>query len=117
MSTYSELLDSVQTEFLNGIKAAQDFTLQNLHAVGGFASRVPTVDTKDAVIPQLPTPTEMVERAFGFTYSFLDINKAYLVRLAEFATDAQKGWIETTKRVAEASNSKSKRAAAEASKN
>jgi hypothetical protein len=107
MSTYYELLENVQTEFLNGVKAAQDLSLQNLNAVSGFAARVPTVDTKDAVIPQLPTPTEIVERSFAFAYQLMDLNKAYLVRMAEFATEAQKQWTETAKRVAEASSSKS----------
>jgi hypothetical protein len=106
VSTYSDLLDNVQTEFLNGVKAAQDFTLQNLHAVSGLAARVPTVDTKDAVIPQLPSPTEVMERYFAFAQQILDINKAYVLRLAEFATESQKNWTETAKRVAEASNNK-----------
>jgi len=100
MTNYTEFLEKAQTEFLSSLKQAQELNIKALASVTDLFASIPTVDTKE-VSAQLPTPTEVVERAFAFTNTLVETRKEYAVKLAELATEAQKQFIDTAKRVAE----------------
>jgi len=103
MNTYTQFFEKAQSEFVNSLKQAQELNLKTFATVTDLFAAVPTIDTKDAASTQLPTPTEIVERAFAFTNTLVETRKEYAVKLAELATEAQKQFIETAKRVADAS--------------
>jgi hypothetical protein len=102
MTNYTEFLEKAQTEFVTSLKQAQELNLKALASITDLFATVPTIDAKDAAATQLPTPTELVERAFAFTNTLVETRKEYAVKLAELATEAQKQFIETAKRVADA---------------
>ncbi len=102
MTNYTEFLEKAQTEFVTGLKQAQELNLKALASITDLFATVPTIDAKDASAAQMPTPTELVERAFAFTNTLVETRKEYAVKLAELATEAQKQFIETAKRVADA---------------
>ncbi len=81
MTNYTELSEKLQTEFLESLKQAQDLNLKALQA--------------------FPTPTEMVEQGFAFTNRLLEARKEYALTLADLATQAQKAFVQSAKRVAE----------------
>ena len=101
MNSYNEFFERVQGEFLSNLKQAQEFNIKTLAAMTDLASTVPTVDAKEAATMQLPTATEVVERTFAFTNQLIETRKEYMVKLAELATEAQKTFADTAKRVAE----------------
>ena len=102
MTSYTEFLEKCQGEFLNGLKQAQELNLKTIAAVTDLVSSVPVVDVKEFNATTLPTPTELVEKSFAFTNELLATRKAYAIKLAELATEAQKQFADTAKRVAEA---------------
>lgn len=102
MTNLNEFFEKAQTEFVNSLKQAQELNLKTIATVTDLFAAVPTIDAKEVASAQLPTPTEMVERAFSFTNTLVETRKEYAVKLAELATEAQKQFIETAKRVAEA---------------
>jgi hypothetical protein len=102
MNTYTEFFEKAQVEFLNGLKQAQELNLKAIAATTDLFSKVPTLEGDTAATAQLPTPTELVERSFAFTKQLLETRKEYLVKLAEFSTQAQSQFVDTAKRVAEA---------------
>lgn len=102
MSSYIEFFEKAQDEFLKSIQAAQDLNLKSINAFTNLLSQVPTVDTEQNSNVAFPTPTELVEKSFAFTNQLLETRKEYALRLAELATEAQKQFADTAKRVAEA---------------
>ncbi len=101
MNTMTEFFEKAQSEFVSGLKQAQELNIKTLATVTDLFAAVPTIDAKEATSAQFPTPTELVERAFAFTNTLVETRKEYAVKLAELATEAQKQFIETAKRVAE----------------
>lgn len=102
MSTYVEFFERAQAEFLTSLKQAQELNLKTIAAVTDLVATAPTFTPKDASSVKFPLPTEIVERSFAFTNQLLETRKEYAIKLAELATEAQKQFTETTKRVAEA---------------
>jgi hypothetical protein len=102
MSTYTEFFEKAQAEFVNSLKQAQELNIKALASVSDLFAKVPAIDTKEASAVSLPTPTEIVERAFAFTNELIATRKEYAIKLAELATEAQKQFLDTAKRVAEA---------------
>jgi hypothetical protein len=105
MSTYIEFFELAQQEFLKSVQAAQELNVKTINAFTNLVSAVPSVDTENAEAVKFPTPVEIVERSFDFTKQLLETRKEYALRLAEIATDAQKQWAETAKRVSDAAKS------------
>ena len=101
-ATINEFFEKAQTEFVNSLKQAQELNIKNFATVTDLFASIPTIDTKDAAATQLPTPTEIVEKAFAFTNTLVETRKEYAIKLAELATEAQKQFADTAKRVAEA---------------
>lgn len=103
MNSYADFLEKVQGEFLNGIKQAQDLNIKALAAMTELVSSIPAIDAKQALDGKnIPSASELVERSFAFTNEILDARKEYMVKLADLATEAQKQFADTAKRVAEA---------------
>ncbi len=102
MSTYAEFIEKAQDEFLKSVQAAQDLNVKTINAFSNLLSSVPAVDAKQSEGASFPTPVEIVERTFAFTNQLLETRKEYALRLAELATEAQKQFADTAKRVADA---------------
>lgn len=102
MKTYTEFFEKAQAEFLNGLKQAQELNVKALESFTSLVTTVPAVDFKDASTMTIPTPAEVVERSFAFTNEMLEARKAYMVKLAELATESQKQFVDAATRVAEA---------------
>ncbi|HET9030734.1 MAG TPA: hypothetical protein VFN49_11210 [Candidatus Aquilonibacter sp.] len=102
MKTYTEFAEKAQAEFLNGLKQAQELNVKALESFTALMAKSPTVDLKDLSSFTMPTPAEFVERTFAFTNDMLEARKAYMVKLAELATESQKQFADAAKRVAEA---------------
>lgn len=101
-TAYAEFLDKAQAEFVSGLKQAQELNIKQLTAANTLVAAVPSIETNDTPSLQFPTPTEIVERVFAFTSTILEARKEYALKLAEFATEAQKQFIDSAKRVSEA---------------
>jgi hypothetical protein len=103
MSTYTEFLEKAQTEFLSGLKQAQELNLSTLASLKDLMASVPTANgTEPKAAVELPTPSEIVERTFAFTNQVLESRKAYMLKLAEMADETQKQFVEAAKRAGEA---------------
>jgi hypothetical protein len=76
MNTYTEFVEKAQTEFLSGLKQAQELNVKSL------ASVTELFENKNGAVA-LPTPTEIVERSFAFTTQLLETRKEYMLKLAE----------------------------------
>jgi hypothetical protein len=101
MSNYTEFFEKAQSEFVSSLKQAQELNIKALASVSELFASVPAINTKEVNAVQLPTPTEIVERTFAFTNEFLTTRKEYAIKLAELATEAQKQFLDTAKRMAE----------------
>jgi len=102
MTSYTEFFEKAQTEFVNGLKQAQELNIKSLATLGNLFAQMPAVETNETSPVSIPTPTEIVERTFAFTNELLATRKEYAIKLAELATEAQKQFLDTAKRVAEA---------------
>ena len=99
MTNYVEFTEKVQSEILAGLKAAQELNLKSFAAFNALLTQIPT--SKIDATTEMPSATNVVEGAFKFTNELLETRKEYAVKLAELATEAQKSFTETAKRVAE----------------
>ena len=90
MTNYTEFISKTQNDILNAVKQAQETNVKAItsfgDAVAEYAAKAKTmsVDTK------LPTPTEVIESAFGFTAQLVELQKNYYVKIAETFATAQK---------------------------
>jgi hypothetical protein len=87
---------------VNGLKQAQELNIKSLTNLTNLFAQIPAVDAETPNATAFPTPTELVERTFAFTNDLLATRKEYAIKLAELATEAQKQFADTAKRVAEA---------------
>lgn len=78
MNTYTEFLEKAQTEFLTGLKQAQDLNVKAIESVTELLKE----NSNDGTA-KLPTPAEIVERTFAFTNQVLDARKEYMLKLAD----------------------------------
>jgi hypothetical protein len=102
VNTYTEFFEKAQAEFVNGLKQAQELNIKSLTTLTNLFAQMPAVDADETNKVTFPTPTELVERSFAFTNELLATRKEYAIKLAEIATEAQKQFADTAKRVAEA---------------
>jgi len=103
MTTYTDFFEKAQAEFVNGLKQAQELNIKSLTTLTNLFAQIPAVDADETSNKvAFPTPTEIVERTFAFTNELLATRKEYAIKLAELATEAQKQFADTAKRVAEA---------------
>ncbi len=77
MNTYTEFLEKAQTEFLSGLKQAQDLNVKAIESVTELLKENGNGTAK------LPTPAEIVERTFAFTNQVIEARKEYMLKLAD----------------------------------
>jgi hypothetical protein len=103
MTTYTDLLEKAQSEFISNLRQAQELNIKALASVSELFSKVPTVEGADGNgAVKMPTATEVVERTFAFTNELLEARKEYMLKLAELAGETQKQFADTAKKVAKA---------------
>jgi hypothetical protein len=85
-----DFINKIQEEGLSTLKQTQEASLAamgNLRKFGNELSEKPgTVPTFE----NMPTPTQLVELSFGFAAQFLEVRKAYTLKVAEMIAEAQK---------------------------
>jgi hypothetical protein len=85
-----EFINKIQEEGLSTLKQTQEASLA---AMGDFRKLATELSDKPGTIPtfeNLPTPTQLVELSFGFASQFLEVRKAYTLKVAELIAEAQK---------------------------
>lgn len=90
MSNYTEFITKTQNDILSTVKQAQE---SNVKALASFGDAVAEYATKAKSMTgdvKLPTPTEVIESAFGFTAQLVEMQKNYYVKIAETFATAQK---------------------------
>jgi hypothetical protein len=100
MSTYTELSEKIQGEFLKSLEQAQELNLKTLTAVSELLAQLPTPSFEAST---LPTPAEAVEQGFGFASRVLEARKEFALKLAELATETQKNFAQTVAQAKEVS--------------
>ena len=83
MPTYTEYIEKVQEDVLNQIKEAQDASLKSFAAMPKFEG--------------FPTPSEVIEQTFDFAEKFLELRKAYTLKVADLIETAQKQFVEAAR--------------------
>jgi len=85
-----DFINKIQEEGLTTLKQTQEASLAamgNLRKFGNELSEKPgTIPTFE----NMPTPTQLVELSFGFASQFLEVRKAYTLKVAEMIAEAQK---------------------------
>ncbi|HTX55484.1 MAG TPA: hypothetical protein VMD47_00135 [Candidatus Acidoferrales bacterium] len=76
MNTYAEYLEKAQSDFLSGLKQAQEL---NIKAIASLTDLFKEGTNGSA---KLPTPADVVERTFAFTNQVLEARKEYMLKLA-----------------------------------
>ena len=97
MSEYTEFVAKTQSDILAAVKQAQE---NNVKAIESFSHRMSEYSERAksfASETKLPTPTEVIESAFGFTAELIELQKNYYVHLAETFATAQKKAMEAAK--------------------
>ncbi|MEA2683086.1 MAG: hypothetical protein QOK05_1414 [Chloroflexota bacterium] len=80
MTTYTEATDKVQAQVLDGIKQFQAASLQ---LAATFSRSAGSMLPMPASLPVDYDPKQFIERSFAFTGNVLELQKDYLVSLAE----------------------------------
>ena len=83
MPTYTEYFNKLQEDVLSQIKEAQDASLKGFAAMPKFEG--------------FPTPSEVIEQTFDFAEKFLEMRKAYTLKVAELIENAQKQFVESAR--------------------
>jgi len=100
MTTYTELAEKFQGEFIDSLKQAQDLSLKTLRAFSTLVAEIP-VPKFDA--SAMPAANDVMEQSFAFANQLLETRKEYALKLAELATETQKQFADSLSRFAEAS--------------
>jgi hypothetical protein len=90
MTNYNEFMAKTQGEILGAVKQAQE---TNVKAITSFGDAVAEYANKAKTMPtemNMPTPTQVIESAFGFTAQLVEMQKNYYVKIAETFANAQK---------------------------
>jgi hypothetical protein len=85
-----DFINKIQEEGLTTLKQTQEASLA---AMGNFRKFGNELSEKPGTIPtfeNMPTPTQLVELSFGFASQFLEVRKAYTLKVAELIAEAQK---------------------------
>jgi hypothetical protein len=90
-STVTDFTDAVQEQVTSGIKQAQEINLAALEVARDFAA---LFQPKNGSLPLptlpkgLPSPTKVIDQAYGFAGKLLELQHDYAVRLVEAMTPA-----------------------------
>ncbi|MBV8082684.1 MAG: hypothetical protein JO293_07300 [Candidatus Eremiobacteraeota bacterium] len=97
MPTYTEYIEKVQEDVLNQIKEAQDASLKSFASLREMAGSYPTSVSAMPKFEGFPTPSEVIEQTFDFAEKFLELRKAYTLKVAELVETAQKQFVEAAR--------------------
>lgn len=104
MSDYTEFVTKTQTDILTAVKSAQENNVKAMQTFGeAIATFTHRANKSTGSEAKLPTPTEVIESAFGFTAQLVELQKNYYVKMAETFAAAQKKASDTFAPVAPAS--------------
>lgn len=96
--TYTQYLEKVQEDVLEGIKESQDATLKNIASMRELAATYPTTLPAFTKLEGYPSATELIEKSFEFTHKLIDLRKDYAIKFAEIVEAAQKQVFDATVR-------------------
>ncbi|MBV8172618.1 MAG: hypothetical protein JO219_11880 [Candidatus Eremiobacteraeota bacterium] len=100
--TYTDYIAKVQDDVLAQIKEAQDVSLKSFASFRELSATYPTMPA----MPKLegfPTPAEVIEQSFDFAEKFLELRKAYALKVAALAETAQKHFADAARTTVKAS--------------
>jgi|GEM_PF-1811874 hypothetical protein len=80
MNTYTETLEKVQDQLIEGIKQLQEKSLQS---VAEFTERAAGLVPKTPEMTPALAPKQVIESTFGFVNRVLELQQSYLVALTE----------------------------------
>jgi hypothetical protein len=80
MNTYTETLEKVQDQLIDGIKQLQEKSLQS---VAEFSERAAGLVPKTPEMTPALAPKQVIESTFGFVNRVLELQQSYLVALTE----------------------------------
>jgi hypothetical protein len=96
--TYTQYLEKVQEDVLEGIKESQETTLKNIASFRELAVAYPTTLPAFPKLEGYPNATELIEKSFEFTHKLIDLRKDYAIKFAEIVETAQKQVLDATVR-------------------
>jgi hypothetical protein len=85
-TTVTDFTDAVQEQMTSGIKQAQEINLAALEVARDFAALFQPGKGTVALPKGLPSPTKVVDQAYGFAGKLLELQHDYTVRLLEAMT-------------------------------
>jgi hypothetical protein len=89
-STVTDFAEAVQEQVTSGIKQAQEINLAALEVVRDFTALFQPTNGKSVVgvsLPKgMPSPTKVVDQAYGFAGKLLELQHDYVVRVIEAMT-------------------------------
>ena len=89
-TTVTDFADAVQEQVTSGIKQAQEINLAALEVVRDFTALFqPTNGSKSMglELPKgMPSPTKVIDQAYGFAGKLLELQHDYVVRVIEAMT-------------------------------
>jgi len=80
MNPYTETLEKVQDQLIEGIKQLQEKSLQS---VAEFTERAAGLVPKTPEMTPALAPKQVIESTFGFVSRVLELQQSYLVALTE----------------------------------
>lgn len=90
MREYTEFIDQFQEDTLSAVKTAQETSFKALAAMREYASNFTPDFAKTATQENLSTTTELIAKSFDFASKFIDLQKAYAIKAAEYIASASK---------------------------
>ena len=89
-STVTDFTDAVQEQVTSGIKQAQEINIAALEVARDFAALFQPKNGSALPLPTLPkglpSPTKVIDQAYGFAGKLLELQHDYAVRIVEAMT-------------------------------
>jgi hypothetical protein len=98
-TTYVDYLSKVQEDVLDQIKEAQEVSLKSFASLREQFAAYPGMPATTK-FEGFPTPAEVIEQSFDFAEKFLEMRKAYTLKVAELIETAQKQFVDAARTTA-----------------
>ena len=85
-----EYMTKLQDEGLEAIKQSQEASLAWMSSWREFTKEFSEKPGTVPTFENVPTPTQFVELSFGFANRWLELRKAFTLKVAEMVTESQK---------------------------
>jgi hypothetical protein len=83
MKNYTEIVNKAQTDVLAAVKQIQDASIASFQTMSENASGLIAGKSPASMIESMPSPTQVIENAYGFTTQILELQKGYALKVAE----------------------------------